>query len=90
MKLKDNSETAFANRPYNNHARYSMVTIERGPAAVAAGEKKKLHGNHYLPAGPIIASMVPAATAVPITPATLGPWHYRGNSYHVQAITCMN
>ena len=29
--------------------------------------------NCYLPAGPIIASMVPAATAVPITPATLGP-----------------
>ena len=28
---------------------------------------------NYLPAGPIIASIVPAATAVPITPATLGP-----------------
>ena len=28
---------------------------------------------NYLATGPIIASMVPAATAVPITPATLGP-----------------
>ncbi|WP_337573800.1 hypothetical protein, partial [Phascolarctobacterium succinatutens] len=27
----------------------------------------------YLATGPIIASIVPAATAVPITPATLGP-----------------
>lgn len=29
--------------------------------------------SNYLAAGPIIASMVPAATAVPITPATFGP-----------------
>lgn len=29
--------------------------------------------SNYLVAGPIIASIVPAATAVPITPATFGP-----------------
>jgi hypothetical protein len=29
--------------------------------------------NYFTGAGPIIASIVPAATAVPITPATLGP-----------------
>ena len=28
---------------------------------------------NYFATGPIIANMVPAATAVPITPATLGP-----------------
>ena len=67
-------ETGFTGRPYNNHARCGMVIIERTRLLLQPGVgNEKLRGNGYLPAGPIIASMVPAATAVPITPATLGP-----------------
>ena len=67
-------ETGFTGRPYNNQARCGMVIIERTRLLLQPGVgNEKLRGNGYLPAGPIIASMVPAATAVPITPATLGP-----------------
>ena len=34
VKLKDNSETTFANRPYNNHARCNMIIIVRMRLAV--------------------------------------------------------
>ena len=72
---------------YNNHACYNMSIIEVNrllsqPVGKASLHKCNVQGlsvnilnllQNYLPAGPIIASMVPAATAVPITPATLGP-----------------
>ena len=46
-----------------------FIEIKKEPTQSVGSFTKR----NYFATGPIIANMVPAATAVPITPATLGP-----------------
>jgi hypothetical protein len=46
-----------------------FIEIKKEPTQSVGSFRKR----NYFATGPIIANMVPAATAVPITPATLGP-----------------
>ena len=53
----------------NKKAQNKILSIKKEPTQSVGSFRKR----NYFATGPIIANMVPAATAVPITPATLGP-----------------